>query len=104
MLLIRNSFSVVNTDRFFFRSHCAQPANQTIFQELSAPKICRSILKTSADDRERGLPRADFCANQAGLQAGLTHWSHRIFNQLPCPDFRADRVSRSLAIQKKQKK
>jgi hypothetical protein len=80
MLLIRNSFPVVNTDRFFFRSHCALCANMSIFKELSDQKIFRPGPKTCAAGRERLLPRARSGAIRPRSDRPLTIENNAVFH------------------------
>jgi hypothetical protein len=51
MLLIRDQISVVNTDRFFFRSHCALPSKLSIFQAVLVEKIQHPELNPCTNDR-----------------------------------------------------
>jgi hypothetical protein len=57
MLLIRDQFSFVNTDRFFFHSHCALPPNRPIFQNFRSRAGRRFSVKNAAAAPKSLLPR-----------------------------------------------
>jgi hypothetical protein len=68
-VLIRDQFSVVNTDPFFFRSHCVMPANHLKSNRFPDCEKRSFLLNTTKTGASEVLPPAGFRASWSNCES-----------------------------------